>query len=163
MKLGDILILESDIPSYVITSKPSRVTLSFLSSLLNDSGFREEFEEIREEYGLRKPYSLEAFTIQPKDVYSLYDFMQESFDGIMFRYSLPNGYRFKLFLLVVFQAFIDIPEDDEPELVYLPDPSDIAQYTTDLEKEKERMSAIVFESGCTKKELLNGSIKIGIT
>lgn len=153
MKLADILVLESAIPPYEIASKPSRVTLSFLSSLLNDSGFCKEFESVREEYGIRKPISLDAFTVQADDVYAFYDFMQESFDEIMFRYGLPNGFRFQLFLLVVFQAFIDIPEDAEPDIAYLSDPSEIADSIKNLEDEKRRMSALMFESACTKKEL----------
>jgi len=155
MKLEDIQILEADLPPYQITTTPSKVTLSFLSQLLNNPDFIQEITDISEEYGIRKPSLLDAFENQREDVFAFYDFMKGSFDGLMFRFNLPNGYRFRLFLLIVFRSFIDIPEDEEPDIVYLSNPSDIAEYTKDLEEEIERVSAIAFGSTCTKKELID--------
>lgn len=155
MKLADITILESDQIDLIRCKKPSKVTLSFLSSLINNPDFLRELNDVAEENSITKIYPIEEYKTFCNDLDGYYDFMKGSLDGIMARFSFPSHFRYSLFLLVVFRAFIDIPEDEESDIVYLADPGEIARFTKRLEENMEQISAIALGSQCTKRELID--------
>lgn len=155
MKLADITIIEADQVEHKVCQNPSKVTRSFLSALLNDPEFEREFNEVVKELGIKKAYPIDQFDRISNDIYGYYDFFKDSFDGLMLRYSLPSHYRFRLFLLVVFHTFVDIPENEEPDIVYLPDPGEISHYIEGMEENLEQVSAIVLSSQTTKRELID--------
>lgn len=155
MKLADITIIDSGQVELIRCKKPSKVTLSFLSSLINNPDFVRELSVIADEYGVAKAHPIEEYKTLCNDPDGFYDFMKGSLDGIMARFNLPGHYRYSMFLLVVFRAFIDIPEDERSDIVYLEHPGEIARFTEGLEDNLEQISAIALGSQCTKRELID--------
>lgn len=155
MKLADITILDANQFEFVRCKNPSKVTLSFLSALLNDRDFEHELREAAHEMGIKRVRPIEEFDRISKDPYEFYNFVKDSLDGLMIRFHLPSHYRFRLFLLIAFHSFIDIPEDEESDILYLTDPGEIAHYIEGMEETLEQVSAIVLSSQVTKRELID--------
>lgn len=155
MKIDDITFLHADYPIVKNKVVPSKVTLSLLSSLLNISDFVEQLDEIIDEYSIREPWPISEFDNNFKNVNEWYNFMKDSFNGIMIQFQLPEVYRFRLFLLVQFHVFIDIPNNEESPINYIPNVYEIDQFLHHMGDDCEQVGAIMISSKCTKKELFN--------
>jgi hypothetical protein len=154
MKLEDITIIDFDFPPYPIADKPSNLTMAFLSSIIHSPYFKSELKYFREEYlisdqGLSIDHLRKTF--QP----DLYEFMKWELKYLLFYYDLSFQFMRSLYFLIVFNAFVDITEDNFSSILYLENPSDVSKVTSEPEEPIETFSAILFYHKMSKNQLLS--------
>src|SRR5471030_1902017 len=117
MKLRDIKILQAGTMEVgpLLEENPSFQTKSFLIRIINDPYFQDKVNYLREEYIF---HSLETL-YDKRYVIDLFQEMKGEIRYIITRYNLSALYTWSFFLLIVFNAFEDITDEDLEDIFYL--------------------------------------------
>jgi hypothetical protein len=154
MKLSNITFFQWGYPKFhfVQEDKPSQLTLSFLASIIHSSYFKEQEQYYKKEYHIPKEGLGIEHLLQTHEP-NLYIQIIDELKSLTFYYDLPHSFLDRFYLLIAFNAFIDIPDEEYPSVYFLTHPYQIQEAIEDAEKNLENVSAIFLDHKISKEQM----------
>lgn len=154
MKFDDLTIFRDEFPPFEKVNKPTEYTRAFLTMLLDDPFFQETVIDVRQEMGINKNGLNSSKIILNKQFLKLskHRAVKSFIDYFLSVYRLPEPYTFQLFLLIIYNSFIDSNHLEDAGIMYSSYKGDM-NYKFAQESKKSYGSIYIF-SKVTKKEFI---------
>lgn len=175
LKVSDITILSRAEVPFTRSEQPSTNTITFLHTLFENEYFQNLYIYLREEcitqqvgveyliYDIDKETedineleeNIHVHFDQLSKVYDFYKLNKGDINEIVYTFDLPTSMSYNFFLLLAFNAFIDLTEPEYPEILWLEQPTQVLDQYKDAEENEYNFSAITFKHQVTKQQLKN--------